>query len=382
MSIEIRRTGSVDYGRYLKVLICGNPGVGKTLISSTFPNPLYASAEGGLMSIADRGIPYIDIRTSDALLSIKTTLDQSPDVREKMFGFPVDTLVVDTIDEIQRILIRERIVETKKESLQLQDWGWLGEQMQALIRGLRNLEMNVVLTCHLKETTDAETGKVFFKPQMQGAMGDQLPAFVDLALLLRSQSVVQIVEGEARRSTVRVLQTYQDAQHTWIKDRSGKLPPEMSVDFHTDYKRLSEAVFSGIADLGDPESTSLPGPTLVHTTPSPSAPAEADRPTSLTVVGSPDIQQQTAGPPVPKPDGPLLPKERAAKKEVNDQPAVLEMQVQEEAPAPEPASEPEVPALTCESCSGTIESQDQADLSRIRFRKMLCRSCFSASKRK
>lgn len=43
--MKIRRTGADDYGKYVKALICGEPGSGKTLISSTFPNPLYASAE-------------------------------------------------------------------------------------------------------------------------------------------------------------------------------------------------------------------------------------------------------------------------------------------------------------------------------------------------
>lgn len=317
------------------------------------------------MSIADRNIPYVDIRSSDGLLRIKNALDQPAPVRESMFGFPIETLVVDTIDEIQRILIRERLEETKKESMQLQDWGWLGEQMQAIVRGLRNLELNVVLTCHLKETTDAETGKMYFKPQMQGAIGDQLPAFVDLALLLKAQSAVTIVDGEARRTTNRMLQTYPDAQHIWIKDRSGKLPQEIPVDFSTDYKRIAELVFGGIEDLQSTPSVELREPTLVGAAAAPAAaaPAPLPEPTPVITPPSPPLEAVEDPMPLPKPLPTPIPVENPP------------------APKAEAAVE-EKTALTCESCKNTVESQDQADLSRIRFRKILCKPCFSAAKRK
>lgn len=310
------------------------------------------------MSIADRGIPYVDVRSSDDLLRVKNALDQPAEVRSQLFSFPIDTLVVDTIDEIQRILIRERLEETKKEAMQLQDWGWLGEQMQAIIRGLRNLEMNVVLTVHLKETTDAETGRLFFKPQMQGAIGDQLPAFVDLALLLKSQSAVTIVDGEAKRTTNRMLQTYPDAQHQWIKDRSGKLPQEIPVDFQTDYKRIAEAVFGGIDDLQSPAAVEINEPTLVPVS-APTTESVSPPPPEPTVVPSAPVPAPAPAEPVPAPTIPV-----------------------EHAPEPAKPKVEEPSALACESCKGAVESQDQADLSRIRFRKILCKPCFSAAKRK
>ncbi len=382
MTIQIRRTGSNEYGRFLKVLFCGFPGSGKTLISSTFPNPFYASAEGGLMSIADRNIPYAEVKSGDDLLRIKNALDQPPDVREHLLGFKVDTLVIDTIDEVQRILVRERLEETKKETLQLQDWGWLGEQMQAIIRGLRNLDLNVVMNCHMKTTEDSETGKMMFKPQMQGAISDQLPAFVDLSLLLRTQTAVKVVDGEAKKSTERVLQTFPDSQHPWIKDRSGKLPMEIPVDFATDYQRIVDFVFGGIDKLQNPEPTDMGEPE-----PQP------------TVVDIPDLEPTSGDmvlnnpgePEVPKPNGPALPQQRAArkKKEVVPEPP-LEMVAQAEIAMPEapmdvppPIQNPGTPELpACTECGSIVESGDQADLSRIRFRKILCRPCFTNAKRK
>ena len=144
MGLSVKTSGSEDYGRSIKALICGPPGAGKTLTSSTWPNVLYASAEGGLMSVADRKVNYVDVDSSNTLLELKNVLSQPSDVREKMLGFKVDTVVLNTIDEIQRIFIRERLADQRREAFVLQDWGWLGERMIATINGFRNLDMNAV----------------------------------------------------------------------------------------------------------------------------------------------------------------------------------------------------------------------------------------------
>ena len=330
--MKIRRTGAADYGRWTKALICGPPGSGKTLISSTWPNPFYASAEGGLMSIADRNIPYVDIRSSADLLNIKNSIDQDAEIREKLFGFPIDTIVIDTIDEIQKIVIRERLAETHRDALQLQDWGWLGEQMRAIITGFRNLDMHVVFTCHTKETADEETGRMYFKPNLQGAFASDIPGYVDLALLLKAQPKTITVNDEAQRVIVRSLQTFPDTQHTWIKDRSGKLPQEFNVTFEDDFSRMYETMFGGL-DLEEHEEEELgeaqvDDSVLTTDTPSPekSAPVEADG-------------QQTLAAPL--------------------------------------SSE-----YTCAECGSHDLDENQYDLSKIRFRMVLCKPCFTTAREK
>lgn len=257
MGLNVRRTGAAEYGRYVKMLVCGRPGAGKTLFSSTTPNPIYASAEGGLMSIADRGIPYVDIKTTMDLLQLRVILDQEPAVREEMLGFPVDTVVIDTIDEVQRIFVRERLEDQKKEAMTLPDWGWLSGQMQAVIGGFRALDMHTIFTCHLKSTEDSETGRVWMDPGLQGAIADQIPAAVDLALVLRVDTVAAVEDGNAVRREVRRLITQPSAQYPWIKDRSGKLPTEFDITFTDDFKRLEAIIFGGIDDLQASQSRSV-----------------------------------------------------------------------------------------------------------------------------
>lgn len=362
MSLNIRRTGDANYGRYIKALIAGPPGSGKTLISSTFPNPFYASAEGGLMSIADRQIPYAEITSSTDLLAVKTMMDQDPITREKLLGFPVDTIVIDTIDEIQRLLIRERLDEQKKEAMQLQDWGWIGEQMSSIVRGFRNLSMNVIFTVHVKEQQDGDTGRVWIEPGLQGAIAKQIPGAVDLALFLKSTTVAAVENGQAVRKFVRLLVTQPDVQHDWIKDRSGKLPPEFVVNFEDDYKRMAELIYGGLEDLS----------------------AQEDVVSNVETVLSGMIDSREPVPTVGTEGVVITP----AKTTINEQdPGPAPLRVVEEMvsvvsngpefPVAAPTVVEEVPVvaagdvLTCVECGIEVD-RDRADLSKIRTRKILC----------
>lgn len=355
MTLTIKRTGARDYGQYVKALICGDPGAGKTLISSTFPNPLFASAEGGLMSLAKRNIPYVEIKQSDDLLKVKYALDQDALVRRQTFGFPVDTVVIDTIDEVQRILIRERLTENKKEAMQLGDWGWLGEQMQALIRGFRNLDLNVVMTCHLKESQDSESGRVWFEPGLQGAIGKQISAYVDLALLLRSHTTTQVVNDKAEKVFVRTLVTRPDTAHSWIKDRSGSLPAEIEVNFTDDYARIAELIYGDVDELPEGASTEANVESTVE------GALEAQLLSTQATTKATTISDSSSSPAAPTP--------------APTQETIVDI----------PAQKPEEPTVeapkVCVEC-GEIVGDDQADLSRIRFRKIMCREHFMAAKRK
>lgn len=369
MALQLKRTGSAEYGQYLKVLLCGSPGSGKTRLSSTFPNPLYASAEGGLMSIADRNIPYLDIKSSTDLHGVKAVCDQDPGVRKELLGVPVDTIVIDTIDEIQRILIKERLEDTKKESLTLPDWGWLGEQMQALIRGFRNLDMNVVMTCHMKESTDSESGRMWFEPGLQGAIGKQIPAFVDLALLLRTGTQTTIENGTAVKKTVRFLVSAPDAHHDWIKDRSGKLPAEMLVDFDTDFARLHEAIYGGTASLPESTSVDVEEPKLeteetVHESHTPPADSDLTEP----VVQMPNVilEQEIYEEPTPV----VLPQE---------EPEIEKPEETVVSSVPTTPVAVSADTAVCEVCEDPV-SEDQRDISKIRYRKILCATHFKAAK--
>lgn len=341
MNITVARTSDKEYGRYIKALFCGDPGAGKTLISSTFPNPLYASAEGGLMSVADRAVPFVKIEAIEQLQIIRANLSQPAEVRQTLFGMPVDSIIVDTIDEVARLLVRERLEANKKEQMAMADWGWLGDQLRAIIRSFRNLDMHVVFTCHLKSAEDSETGRIFFKPAIQGAVGDEIAGYVDLALLLKAQPMSRVVGNETERVLYRYLQTYPDPTHPWIKDRSGRLPQEFEVTFENDFDRMNHLIYGEgevEVEVATPEVEEEPQAVPEESVPEPSHsdPQETETP----------VEQNLT-------DG------------VDDSPPVGEM------------------PYTCADCGTGFDNPDQKDLSEFKIGRHLCAPCYrEASKPK
>jgi hypothetical protein len=371
--MEILTTGSSDYGRYVKALICGDPGSGKTLISSTFPNPFFANVEGGMLSIWDRGIKHVKVESSSDLKEVLVLAQQSADVRKKTVGAPMDTVVVDTIDEVARVLVKERLNEIKKEALGIADWGWLGDQLRGIIRAFRNLDdMHVVFTCHLKSTEDSETGRMFLKPAIQGAVGDEVAGYVDLALLLRAQTVVRPVDGESKRMVVRYIQTFPDQNHpcmyATIFDEANLLGAavEGSVKIVDEilHSERTEAV-ANESQIESPNIETSVSPVALKPEDyesQPEAPAEVPE----TRVSQSDIPIPNVPAEAPKAET-SVESQATARSQLATMTAKDKMRL-------------EVPA-ECEECGTVVTNQDQKDMSVVKYRLVLCNRCFKAAKK-
>jgi hypothetical protein len=397
MPLKIKRAGADEYGRTLKLLLAGDPGSGKTRLASTFPNVFYANADAGMMSVVDRQPPFVDVDSTETLTQLLQALRQTPKQRQQILGAPVSTVVVDTVDSIQKILIEERKKEQKKDALAISDWGWLGDQLRVLIRNFRNLDMNVIFTVHLKAVEDSESGQTFIKPGLQGQMGDEIAAYFDVCGLLKASPITVVKDGRQTRVLQRLMQTGPDARHPWLKDRSGKLPVDFDIDLTTDGPKLLKVVFGG-APAAPSEVTEAkvartePETTLRSSRPHPT---EAE-PQPEVKAEEPEEVSPPAGQPEPEPEPVAV--QPAGDVEISLQHAsndddgfelepepVIEAaegvvaaaesgngQVVHEAPATD---------MICDECGDLIESEDQRDLSLIRFRKRLDRKCFLSAKK-
>lgn len=349
--MSVRDIYSLDETRTIKLLILGPPGAGKTLFASTFPRPLYVDMEGRLLSIRDRDCRRTRVTSLAQLEEVKAALDQRREVRERLLG-PVGTVVLDTVDELARIIIKERLVAEKQEAMRQQDWGYLGDTLRDILRGFRNLtDLHVIFNCHLKMVTDEDSGRSWMRPDIQGSVGNEIPAYTDEVLLLRALPSVDPNTGE--RVINRFLQSYPDKMHEWIKDHSGTLPMEFPVNFRDDYQRLSTLIFGTPAHTApapapvqvEPTATQVPSPAAEPTpAPAPEPPAPEPAP-----VPEPD--------PKPSPDG--VPEEETQK---------------ETAVTPPAAEEPTV--YICADCNQEIKNSEIAEVAQIRYGVPLCRADF------
>lgn len=213
MAISVRRTSDV-HTKGIKALVYGQAGAGKTTLATTMPNPIIISAEGGLLSIKDADLPYVEITSMEQLKEVYQWLANDPDARS------FESVVVDSISEIgEVVLIHEKEVNKDGRAA----YGEMAAQMQSLIRSFRDLpNSNVLMTAKVEKSQD-ESGRMLYSPSMPGSkIGQQLPYFFDEVLALR-------VEKDAEGITQRALMC--DSDGLWAaKDRSGKLAPWEAPD--------------------------------------------------------------------------------------------------------------------------------------------------------
>ena len=213
MAINLRSTSDA-HTNGVKLLVYGQSGAGKTTLIKTLPKPIVLSAEGGLLSLQDADLPFIEISDMETLREAYIWLTQSDEAK----GF--ESVALDSISEIAEVVLNAEKKATKDPR---QAYGAMQEQMTDIIRSFRDLPgRHVYMSAKLEKTQD-EMGRVLYAPSMPGnKIGQALPYFLDEVLALR-------VEKDGEGVTQRALMC--DSDGLWLaKDRSGKLGPWEAPD--------------------------------------------------------------------------------------------------------------------------------------------------------
>jgi phage nucleotide-binding protein len=216
VAINLKSTGNLA-GNGVKLLVYGQAGAGKTSLIPTLPNPIVLSAEGGLLSIQDAELPYIEITTMAELQEAYKWLAESQEAAQ------FESVAIDSISEIAEVCLN---YEKKVNKDPRAAYGAMQEQMADIIRAFRDLPAKHVYMSAKLEKTQDEMGRILYAPSMPGnKTGQSLPYFFDEVLALR-------VEKDAEGATQRALMC--DSDGLWLaKDRSGKLDaweaPDLTV---------------------------------------------------------------------------------------------------------------------------------------------------------
>ena len=98
MAIQLKGTGSIS-STGVKMLVYGQAGAGKTSLIKTLPHPVIISAEGGLLSIQDADLPFIEIRGIDDLREAYKWATSADEAK----GF--ESIALDSISEIAEVVL-------------------------------------------------------------------------------------------------------------------------------------------------------------------------------------------------------------------------------------------------------------------------------------
>lgn len=207
MAINLKSTKGL-HAHGVKVLCYGHAGAGKTSLIPTLPSPIVLSAEGGLLSISDADVPFIEISSMADLMEAYQWLTESAEANQ------FQSVALDSISEIAEVVLAEELKRNKDGRAA---YGELNTVMAGMIRSFRDLPgKHVYFTAKCEKAQD-EQGRMLYAPAMPGkTLSMQLPYFFDMVFALRA-------EKDAEGVTHRMLMTDTDGLWTAKNRAAGKL---------------------------------------------------------------------------------------------------------------------------------------------------------------
>ena len=173
MANLIRKPSELEVTGTVKILVYGQPGLGKTTLGLSSNKPLLLDFDGGVHRVNP-------MHQTDTL-----QVDKWEDVQEVLNGDlrPYNTLVFDTagkmLDFMNVFIIKNDPKMGKRDgALSLQGYGARKVMFQTLLKKASSLKLNLVFIAHDKEDKNGET--MFIRPEIGGSSSGDLIKELDL----------------------------------------------------------------------------------------------------------------------------------------------------------------------------------------------------------
>lgn len=167
--LKLEISGKQDFSNNIRLFLAGEKGSGRTEFALTAPDVLFLAAYPGYSSLAKHpGTPYITIQGEQTLRLTAKAIKE---------GFIAPkTVVIDTINEVQRRLFLQRLRDEGRSNLNFDDWNWISATLNSIIKGFADLDINLIIISDVKFTEDNQ-----IRPAVQGSFATDVMNYVDYA---------------------------------------------------------------------------------------------------------------------------------------------------------------------------------------------------------
>ena len=269
--------------RAQKVVVYGPEGIGKSTFAAQFPEPLFIDTEGSTdnmdVSRLDKPSSYTMLKNEIAWVKANPTVCK--------------TLVIDTIDWAESLVIADVCAQHSKKGIEDFGWGngytYTKEEMGRLLNQLGelvDLGINVVLTAHAQMRKFEQPDEMGSYDRWELKLGKKTSSqtaplvkeWADMVLFANYKTVVMTADNGKKKATGGQRVLYTQHHPAWdAKNRHG-LPEEMPFDY---------AGIAHIFNQAQPQPTPQPQQTAPE--PAPQAPAQEQTPTAEP---APQVQPQ------------------------------------------------------------------------------------------
>lgn len=235
-TLEIITAGKEEVSTFVKMVVSGLPGVGKTRFATTSPNPVWAAIKPGFYPLSEKNIPYVNITNENDLFNLKIAIEDGL--------VDYETLVVDSVDALQTRLFEQKLKTENRTVRKNDDWNWVENKMSAIFDALYALPINVIYITHTKDVGGFDGEDLVIKNNLQGGVANLIYDNIDYAVSIsRAESLEDLDLTEEDPSTIvkSTIQTRPTLKNPLVFDSTNLLPEFIELNFEDDFNLFLEA---------------------------------------------------------------------------------------------------------------------------------------------
>ncbi len=184
MALKIKKASDPIECQTIKVLVYGEPGIGKTTLSMTAPRTLMVDCDRGIRRVEPR------FRANHIEVSCWADIEAIPTSPSDLVDY--DTVAIDTVGKLLEFLAADIIQKNykmgngKSGGLTLQGYGALLAQFRAFNHAMAGIGKNIIYIAHDVEFKDGEKSK--FRPDITGKSLGSVLREMDLVGYMQSRN--------------------------------------------------------------------------------------------------------------------------------------------------------------------------------------------------